>query len=51
MNGKLEMYKPDNCINPLKMYKRKPDPRCLNVLLMIVGELENVLDVDKEFYI
>lgn len=34
----------------LKHYKKKPDPRAINMLLMASGEIENLLEADRILY-
>lgn len=34
----------------LKYYKRKPDPKAINLLLMVAGDIENLIPADNQLY-
>lgn len=48
-NCRLHKYEWRTC-PLLKLYKRKPDPRAVNILLMCTGDITNVLEADRLLY-
>lgn len=48
-NCRLHKYEWDTC-PLLKLYRKKPDPRSVNMLLMATADFDNLVLADKELY-